>query len=207
MPSMFTGRRMMVLGATGVVAMAVASVMLMNNMGSSDAPDPHHASAAAPAASKAAPGEAAAGKAGVAPRRAARPADAQPAIPPMPTADDVFQRRKYTYKSLGRVDPFRSLVSSPLNDNRFLGDQIDPEMVRLVGVLEKDGERRALLEDVRGFGYVVRRGDPILRGKIIKVGEDYVTLRHSIYGVTETMTLTLRSNAKVKGEAPHGKRK
>lgn len=205
MPSLFTGRRMMVLGATGVVAMAVASVMLMGNMGSSDDGASDHASAPS-ASSPATPGKAPAGKA-LPSKRAARPADAQPAIPPMPTADDVFQRRKYTYKSLGRVDPFRSLVSSPLNDNRFLGDQIDPEMVRLVGVLEKDGEMRALLEDVRGFGYVVRRGDPILRGKIIKVGEDYVTLRHSIYGVTETMTLTLRSNAKVKGEAPHGKRK
>jgi hypothetical protein len=206
MPSLFTGRRMMVLGATGVVAMAVASMMLMRMGKSDDAVDHASVPSATPAHSSRGPtGGPASGSPG---SKVVRPADTQPAVPPpMPTADDVFQRRKYTYNSVGRSDPFKSLVASPLNDNRFLGDQIDPEMVRLVGVLEKDGERRALLEDVRGFGYVVRRGDPILRGKIIKVGEDTVTLRHSIYGVTETMTLTLRSNAKVKGEAPHGKRK
>jgi hypothetical protein len=122
----------------------------------------------------------------------ARPQDTAPGVPEEASQDDVLKRAKYTYRSLGRVDPFRRLVDGPMNSSRYFGDQLDPEVIRLVGILEeKEGGRRALVEDARGFGYVLRKGDRVLRGKVVRVEADFVTIRHSLYGVTETLTLTL----------------
>ncbi len=205
MSSMLSGKRMMVLGGIGVVALAAMSVMMMQ---STDAPDDAHASRGAErvasrqatdTARKSAT-DADAGterRSGVSP-----PADTSPIVPAV-AQEDVFQRREYTYRSLGRKDPFENLVAGSLSDNRFFGDQIDPQMMQLVGILRKDNEHRALVEDARGFGYVMRKGDPVLHGRVIAVGPDFMKIRHSVFGMTETLTLTLKS--KEQGGSPNGK--
>jgi len=129
----------------------------------------------------------------------AQATDAAPgALPAMATEEDVFKRRKYTYKSLGRTDPFVSLIAGTSADL----EQLDPQTLKLVGVLEKGGSRRALVEDARGFGYILHRGDPVARGIVDEVGPDFLVITHSMYGITETVTLTLRS--KEQGRSPNG---
>jgi hypothetical protein len=135
---------------------------------------------------------------------AVQPADAKGqdlapgALPAMATEADVFKRRKYTYKSLGRTDPFVSLIAGTSADLETL----DPQTLKLVGVLEKGSSRRALVEDARGFGYILHRGDPVARGIVDEVGPDFLVITHSMYGITETVTLTLRS--KGQGGSPNG---
>ena len=192
----FANRRILYLGGGVVLAMAAATYSMIGMGGKSSEssevvtadPGVHSAtSTAAPATGKATipPG----GPPARPGTKAAPPKDTSPEVP----QEDVLQRAKYTYRSLGRTDPFYPLVAGPMAATRFNGDQIDPEVIRLVGVLEKNGERRALVEDARGFGYVLRSGDRVLRGKVVRVEGDFITIRHSLYGVTETMTLQLHS--------------
>ena len=192
----FANRRLLYLGGGVMLAMAAAGYSMIGMGDKSEEPakvasaDPKAhptASAAKPAPGKATipPGGPPAGPG----TQVAPPKDTSPEVP----QEDVLQRAKYTYRSLGRTDPFYPLVAGPMAATRFNGDQIDPEVIKLVGVLEKNGERRALVEDARGFGYVLRQGDRVLRGKVVRVEGDYITIRHSLYGVTETMTLQLHS--------------
>jgi hypothetical protein len=119
------------------------------------------------------------------------PSDVAPGVPGDTGNENVFERKRYVYRSVGRIDPFQNLVSAAINNNGSVGDALDPSVLRLVGILEKNGERRALVEDGRGYGYVLRKGDRVLRGKVTRVGPDFITFRHSMYGVTEAKTLKL----------------
>jgi hypothetical protein len=116
------------------------------------------------------------------------PADLGPAVP-----EEVFKRKHYTYRSMDRDDPFKSLVIEThggADDDAML----DPTALKLVGIMVIDRERVALIEDARGFGYVVRVGDRVHRGRIVDIGEETLTIRHDLYGVTESMTLSLVKN-------------
>lgn len=184
------GKRLMILGGVAVVALAGLSVQLMK--GGTEEPPPI---ASAKPLTNTMPGGA-----GIA-VPASQNDSPDDTAPNAPKDEDVFQRQKYTYRSLGRVDPFESLVKNALSDSRYFGDELNPETIRLVGILEKDGERRALIEDTRGFGYVLKKGDPVMRGRVTQIGAESVRIRHSLYGVTETITLKL--DRKSQGGFPH----
>jgi hypothetical protein len=116
------------------------------------------------------------------------PADLGPAV-----SEEVFKRKRYTYRSMDRDDPFKSLVVEThggADDDAML----DPTALKLVGIMVIDRERVALIEDARGFGYVVRVGDRVHRGRIVAIGEETLTIRHDLYGVSEAMTLSLVKN-------------
>jgi len=60
--------------------------------------------------------------------------------------------------------------------------------LELVGVLEKKGEKMALLEDNNKKGYIVKVGNKIGNIKILKIGKDYVIVEEeetNIYGEKE----------------------
>lgn len=204
------GRRLLLLGGIAVVALAGASVLLMNG-NESDGPQANArvtgASEATPAAETAkatpaktsvpsSPGQGANGKvAGETPPTTAPKVPAKDATP----NESVFQRSTYTYRSLGRVDPFESLIKPQDGASRLFAEKLDPEMLQLVGVLTNGGERRALVEDDYGFGYVLKEGDRVLRGRVISIGEETMRIRHTLYGVTETTTLSLVQKSQGRG--------
>ncbi len=80
--------------------------------------------------------------------------------------------------------------------NPFIGPEILKEAIakrekiplELVGILEKNGEKLALLQDNTKKGYIVRKGSQIRNIKIIEIGPDYIIIEEeafSIYGGIE----------------------
>ncbi len=60
--------------------------------------------------------------------------------------------------------------------------------LELVGILERGGERFALLQDNNKKGYIVKRGSQISNVKIIEIAPDYIIIEEeemSIYGGIE----------------------
>ncbi len=92
-------------------------------------------------------------------------------------AEEEMTEDTYHYNPTGKRDPFRSpfllvleqetpeTVKTPLQ--RF-----DLEQLKLVGIILKANEYRALIEDSEGLGYIVTKGTPIgLKGGVIKAIE------------------------------------
>ncbi len=101
-----------------------------------------------------------------------------------------YVREPYYYASLGRRDPFASLV-----DGQFLAEGnaglVDVGNIKLVGIAWDDINRFAMVEDGRGFGYVLREGDAIRNGKVLKIDRESVTFVQTTAGVSSTITIDL----------------
>ncbi len=52
--------------------------------------------------------------------------------------------------------------------------------IKLVGILQKGGERIALVEDNNNLGYFVRAGSQIGQVKIVKVGKNYIVINQKV---------------------------
>jgi hypothetical protein len=102
----------------------------------------------------------------------------------------ISSRETVYYQSEGRRDPFAPLTESIRTE---LGEIPLPtfESLKLVGVLRDQAGNRALLEDVRGYGYIMKNGDKIKNGYVISVEEDQVIFQIQEYGWSKTMTLEL----------------
>jgi hypothetical protein len=107
-----------------------------------------------------------------------------------PAADNLLGRERYDYRSYGRRDPFRSLVAGEYLRGQS-SELIDVGDIRLVGVMWGRHDRYALVEDGRGFGYILRVGDPVRNGTIIDVDERSLTVEHTLFGQTEIITIPL----------------
>jgi hypothetical protein len=136
------------------------------------------------------------GPVAVAPARAAdaaSPASVDPLTmqPAMSSVSALLDRERYEYRSVGRRDPFRSLLSG-----RYLrgqaGDLLDIADIRLVGIMWSRGDRSALVEDSRGFGYVLRVGDPVRNGVVIDIDEDALTVEQTLFGQTEIISIPMK---------------
>ncbi len=99
-----------------------------------------------------------------------------------------LRENSYYYGAFNRRDPFRSLVSGTFErDSRM--ELVDIGSVELVGVVRGDLDRFALLEDEKGFTYVLRVGDRVRRGTVIAIGENTLTARITSFGQTRKVTL------------------
>jgi hypothetical protein len=99
-------------------------------------------------------------------------------------------REPYYYASLGRRDPFGSLIQG-----EFLGDGevglVDVGNIKLVGIAWDDLDRFAMVEDGRGFGFVLREGDAIRGGRVSKIERESVTFVQTTAGESSTITIQL----------------
>ncbi len=102
----------------------------------------------------------------------------------------ISQRETVYYQSEGRRDPFAPLTESIRTE---LGEIPLPtfESLKLVGILRDEAGNRALLEDVRGYGYIMKNGDKIKNGYVVSVEEDKVIFQIQEYGWSKTMDLEL----------------
>ena len=101
-----------------------------------------------------------------------------------------LRENSYYYGAFNRRDPFRPLVSGAFVRNDMM-ERVELTAVELVGVVRGDLDRFALLEDEKGFTYILRVGDRVRNGTIVAIGEQTMTARISNFGQTSKYTLHL----------------
>jgi hypothetical protein len=146
--------------------------------------------AAKPAAS---PASAAKGTASPAVKPAASPAATAASAPKMQAERDQirrYEREPYYYAALGRRDPFTSLLEGEFMAEGQAG-LVDVGNIKLVGIAWDEIDRFAMVEDGRGFGFVLREGDAIRGGKVLRIDRESVTFAQFTAGVSNTITIDL----------------
>lgn len=101
-----------------------------------------------------------------------------------------YEREPYYYASLGRRDPFTSLLEGEFMADGHTG-LVDLGNIKLVGIAWDEIDRFAMVEDGRGFGFVLREGDAIRGGKVLRIDRESVTFAQSTAGVSNTITIDL----------------
>ncbi len=93
-------------------------------------------------------------------------------------------------------DPFDNLLTvTKGNDNPIQKKIPDVETAKLVGILEStDGNKRALLEDHDGYGYILKSGDKIKKGYVGKIYSDKAYFKLFEYGWSRTVALYMSIN-------------
>ncbi len=97
------------------------------------------------------------------------------------------------YKTKSYRDPFGALI----NDSRTYSDPIEKrvpsvEGLKLVGVLESgSGANSALFEGTDGYGYILKTGDRVQKGYVLRVESDRVFFQLFEYGWSRTMALNI----------------
>jgi len=97
------------------------------------------------------------------------------------------------YKARSRRDPFETLI----NDARTYNSPVEVrvpnvEGLKLVGVIESAGEKNsALFEDKDGYGYILKAGDKIKKGYVLRVDSKRVYFQIFEYGWSRTMAMGL----------------
>ncbi len=91
-------------------------------------------------------------------------------------------------------DPFATLVTDKKGNRNQSFDQkiLDIETARLVGILESStGQYRALVEDIDGFGFILKPGDRIKKGYVTKIYPEKAMFQLFEYGWSRSHVLYL----------------
>ncbi len=102
------------------------------------------------------------------------------------------QRLVIKYENMGFRDPFATLI----DDTRTYDTPIEKRLanvegLRLVGILENaSGDNRALFQDKRNFSYMLKAGDKVEKGYVLRVEADKVYFQIFEYGWSRTVALT-----------------
>jgi hypothetical protein len=102
----------------------------------------------------------------------------------------VFQRKVIYYHGKDRRDPFAPLTGTISTDFGKLPLPMF-ESLKLVGVLKDEEGNRALLEDEKGYGYILKNGDKIKNGYVVSVEDNKVIFQIEEYGWSRTIALEL----------------
>ncbi len=98
----------------------------------------------------------------------------------------------YQYNALGRRDPFQSLV-----DGQFVGADVggdappDPGGVKVVGIVWGATDQFALVEDVRGNSFVLRKGDKVQNGVVEALRRDALIVNITAEGQSQSVVIPL----------------
>lgn len=91
------------------------------------------------------------------------------------------------YNSYGRRDPFKPITETSRSQDTLL----DIAKAKLIGVMQDSTGYVALVEDKNGNGFILRRGDRIKRGRVVRVTKDMAVFAISDFGFTRTVILKL----------------
>ncbi len=118
------------------------------------------------------------------------PAGAYANVGDTATGKPKLRENSYYYGAFNRRDPFRSLVSGKFvrQDRMTL---IELSAVELVGVVQGELDRFAMLEDDKGFNYILRVGDRVRGGTVVSIGDQTLVARVTNFGQTSKFTLHL----------------
>jgi hypothetical protein len=103
-----------------------------------------------------------------------------------------LRENNYYYSAFNKRDPFRSLIVGDFISDKKM-KPVDLGRVELVGVVRGDLDRFALLEDNKGFAYILRVGDRIKNGSVVAIGNKSMVARVTNFGQTRKFTLHLAS--------------
>jgi hypothetical protein len=98
----------------------------------------------------------------------------------------------YQYNTLGRRDPFQSLV-----EGDFVGEDVggdappDVGGIKVVGIVWGSSDRFAMVEDPRGNSHVLREGDKVMNGYVQELKRDGMVVNLTVDGQSESVTIPL----------------
>lgn len=96
------------------------------------------------------------------------------------------------YNSHGRRDPFETLINETKSDNNPIERRVpNVEGLRLVGIIESTGGNSALFEDTDNYGYILKAGDKVQKGYVLRVETDRVYFQIFEYGWSRTVALNI----------------
>lgn len=97
------------------------------------------------------------------------------------------------YKGKIYRDPFETLINDTKVEHNPMEQRVpNVEGLRLVGILESfDAGNRALFEDKDGYGYILKSGDKVQKGYVLRVDEDRVYFQIFEYGWSRTVALDM----------------
>jgi hypothetical protein len=189
----FAGIRFLGSHAAGAAPSPATSVAAVQHVTSPAAPAPVNATAPvnAPVQVNAhtVPAQAVATNGTEAPVVRAVPQNAASASSPQLHVDDHLT---YQYNALGRRDPFQSLV-----DGQFVGADVggdappDPGGIKVVGIVWGANDQFALVEDVRGNSFVLRKGDKVQNGVVAGLKRDGVIVNITAEGQSQSVVIPL----------------
>ena len=96
----------------------------------------------------------------------------------------------YQYNALGRRDPFQSLLTGEFVGKDEGGDAPpDPGGMKIVGIVWGATDQFAMVEDVRGNSYVLRKGDKLQNGYVESLRRDAVVVNVTADGQSQTVVI------------------
>lgn len=98
----------------------------------------------------------------------------------------------YQYNTLGRRDPFQSMLEGEFVGLDVGGDA-PPDVggLTVVGIVWGDSDRFALCEDARGNSHILRKGDKVMNGYVQELKRDGVVMNLTVDNSSESVTIPL----------------
>jgi hypothetical protein len=116
----------------------------------------------------------------------------QPSQAPGSGLAHLDEHLTYQYNALGRRDPFQSLVEGDFVGADVGGDAPpDPGGIRVVGIVWGSTDQFALVEDVRGNSFVLRKGDKVQNGYVEGLKRDALIVTITSEGQTQSVAIPL----------------
>jgi len=107
---------------------------------------------------------------------------------PIVGRDHAVRESVIAYKAQGWRDPFVSLATG--DGSRNTG-KIDLSLMKLVAIVLGEGQTFCVVEDAEGMSYILREGDAVKNGKVLRIGANSVTASQTILGYTTQVQLEL----------------
>jgi Tfp pilus assembly protein PilP len=96
----------------------------------------------------------------------------------------------YQYNAIGRRDPFQSLINGEFVGADVGGDAPpDPGGMKIVGIVWGATDQFAMVEDVRGNSYVLRKGDKLQNGYVESLRRDAVVVNVTADGQSQQVVI------------------
>ncbi|MEJ2719742.1 MAG: hypothetical protein P8181_01195 [bacterium] len=102
----------------------------------------------------------------------------------------ILRKNSYYYSAFNKRDPFASLIVGDFVSDKKM-ELVDIARVELVGIVKGDLDRFALLEDEKGFSYILRVGDRVRNGSVVAIGDKSMVARVTNFGQTKKHTLRI----------------
>ena len=102
--------------------------------------------------------------------------------------DILLTPEPYYYESLGRRDPFKSLVADKSEEDE---DRLSKDSITVVGILWGDNDKVALTVLADGTSMILREGDRVRNASVTSIRRDGIVLYIDNYGIGRTITIPL----------------
>lgn len=108
-----------------------------------------------------------------------------------PAADTLFPVEKWQYSVKGRRDPFVPLIGTELSRSGK-ASHLSVENMTLIGILWGDRGYYALVKDGVNQGYILKRGDRVVGGRVAQINRQGVIFEMTQAGVVTKYELRLQ---------------